>query len=25
LNEIDIVGGRVQVQRINDTSHLPPR
>jgi probable phosphoglycerate mutase len=24
LNEIDIVGPRVQVQRINDTSHLPP-
>ncbi len=24
LNEIDITGGRVQVQRINDTSHLPP-
>jgi probable phosphoglycerate mutase len=24
LNEIDIIGGRVQVQRINDTSHLPP-
>jgi probable phosphoglycerate mutase len=24
LNEIDIADGRVQVQRINDTSHLPP-
>jgi probable phosphoglycerate mutase len=24
LNEIDIAGSKVQVQRINDTSHLPP-
>jgi broad specificity phosphatase PhoE len=24
LNEVDIDGGKVEVKRINDTSHLPP-